>query len=52
MDLIDIGGFFTCPRVPKTVEKLIIGCSQIASSTLDGNVEFVHSQYSCILTLT
>jgi len=23
---------------------------QIDSSTIDGNVEFVHSQYSCILT--
>jgi len=23
---------------------------QIESSTIDGNVEFVHSQYSCILT--
>ena len=23
---------------------------QIHSSTIDGNVEFVHSQYSCILT--
>ena len=24
--------------------------NQIDSSTIDGNVEFVHSQYSCILT--
>ena len=24
--------------------------TQIDSSTIDGNVEFVHSQYSCILT--
>ena len=28
----------------------IFGSSQIDSSTIDGNVEFVHSQYSCILT--
>ena len=26
------------------------GLNQIDSSTIDGNVEFVHSQYSCILT--
>ena len=24
--------------------------AQLDSSTIDGNVEFVHSQYSCILT--
>ena len=24
--------------------------TQIDSSTIDGNVKFVHSQYSCILT--
>ena len=29
---------------------LKIGCSQIDSNTIDGNVEFVHSQYSCILS--
>ena len=27
-----------------------IAFTQIDSSTIDGNVEFVHSQYSCILT--
>ena len=27
-----------------------LGEPQIDSSTIDGNVEFVHSQYSCILT--
>ena len=27
-----------------------INLLQIDSSTIDGNVEFVHSQYSCILT--
>ena len=26
------------------------GLNQIDSSTIDGNVEFVHSQHSCILT--
>ena len=27
-----------------------MGLGQIDSSTIDGNVEFVHSQYSCILS--
>ena len=29
---------------------LVLRLMQIDSSTIDGNVEWVHSQYSCILT--
>ena len=37
---------------PKTFGEIwpTIPVYQIDSSTIDGNVEFVHSQYSCILT--
>ena len=32
------------------IQRLCIHKTQIDSSTIDGNVEFVHSQYSCIMT--
>ena len=33
-----------------SVKCLMFTLNQIDSSTIDGNLEFVHSQYSCILT--
>ena len=40
---------YTFKTIPKP--KLVLGKNKIDSSTIiDGNVEFVHSQYSCIPT--
>ena len=36
--------------VQQNLLELKISCLQIDSNTIEGNVEFVHSQYSCIMS--
>jgi len=53
LDTFDTGDVlynWSISLLPPIVLDNLFGVNKKDSSTIDGNVEFVHSQYSCILT--